>query len=463
MSLKDCQAWKDIGFPLSTTSNEAAKMYDAIITQYTCGYDDDVVGHIPKCMEKMLTADPNFALGHAVKNVLTILGASSNCWNNPTLKIDIDKMVTLAQSSNTSHLERLHVDAVKSLYMGNFKSACDKWEEVLLYHPTDAMALRSHFVTCFYTGEPHKIRDTFAGVIQDWKTSDLYGNVKGMYAFGLEEVCMFPAAEKEAREGLELNPKDAWSLHTISHIKEMQGCPDEGIEVVGKREKDCEGNWLHGHLLWHLALYYIEKGDYETALTMYDDQLSKLLYGDHIDVLDITDATSLLYRLELEGVNVGDRWQKVHESVLPHIEDQAMPFNDLHYLMAAQGAKHKDVADRLMDSIRTFVSDVKDENNGIVKIYKDVALPMCQAFQAYNDGDYGSAVDLMIPIRYQIYHLGSSRAQADVFNLFLIHSALKSSEKRHQLLARSLLRERKAQRECTPMTDRLLGTIVATL
>ncbi|XP_077990427.1 tetratricopeptide repeat protein 38-like isoform X2 [Glandiceps talaboti] len=438
-------------------------MYDAIITQYMTGYNDDVIGHIPQCMEKMLTADPDFALGHAFKNTLTVLGVGTNVWNNPTLKTDIDIMVNLAQSNNTSHLEKLHVDAVKSLSMGNFKGACDKWEELLLYHPTDAMALRSHYLACLYTGEPQRVRDTFASVLQDWETSDLYSTVKGLYAFGLEETYLFAAAEKEAREGLELNPKETWSLHGIAHVKEMQGRPDEGIEFVEKREKYSEGNFLHGHVIWHLALNYIEKGDYETALTMYDDKLSKLLHEEHVATVDITDAASLLYRLELEGVNVGDRWHKVHEAALPHIEDQAIAYNDLNYLMAAQGAKHKDVVDRLMDSIRTYVSDVKDENNGFVKIYRDVALPMCQAFQAYSDGDYGLAVDLMTPIRYQIYHLGNSRAQADVFNLFLIHSALKSSEKRHQLLARSLLRERKAQRECTPMTDRLLGSIVATL
>uniref|UniRef100_A0A5F9DDU3 Uncharacterized protein n=1 Tax=Oryctolagus cuniculus TaxID=9986 RepID=A0A5F9DDU3_RABIT len=31
--LRDCQAWKDAGLPLSTTSNEACKLFDATLTQ----------------------------------------------------------------------------------------------------------------------------------------------------------------------------------------------------------------------------------------------------------------------------------------------------------------------------------------------------------------------------------------------------------------------------------------------
>uniref|UniRef100_A0A671ELD3 Tetratricopeptide repeat domain 38 n=1 Tax=Rhinolophus ferrumequinum TaxID=59479 RepID=A0A671ELD3_RHIFE len=31
--LRDCQAWKDAGLPLSTPSNEACKLFDATLTQ----------------------------------------------------------------------------------------------------------------------------------------------------------------------------------------------------------------------------------------------------------------------------------------------------------------------------------------------------------------------------------------------------------------------------------------------
>uniref|UniRef100_A0A2K5EZ69 Tetratricopeptide repeat domain 38 n=1 Tax=Aotus nancymaae TaxID=37293 RepID=A0A2K5EZ69_AOTNA len=32
--LRDCQAWKDARLPLSTTSNEACKLFDATLTQW---------------------------------------------------------------------------------------------------------------------------------------------------------------------------------------------------------------------------------------------------------------------------------------------------------------------------------------------------------------------------------------------------------------------------------------------
>lgn len=47
--------------PLSTSSNEAAKLYDAAITQLVGWYDDPKVNGLSGSLEKMLEADPNFS------------------------------------------------------------------------------------------------------------------------------------------------------------------------------------------------------------------------------------------------------------------------------------------------------------------------------------------------------------------------------------------------------------------
>ena len=44
-------------------------------------------------------------------------------------------------------------------------------------------------------------------------------------------------------------------------------------------------------------------------------------------------------------------------------------------------------------------------------ITKEVGLPICEAFVAYNDGDYARAVDIMCPVRYKIIKIGGSHAQ----------------------------------------------------
>ncbi|XP_070533328.1 tetratricopeptide repeat protein 38-like [Ptychodera flava] len=458
MNYKDCQEWRKVGFPAVNTSNEAAKMYDAAMTQYLSGYSDETVGNMGTCLQKMLTADPDFVLGHVVKNGLMLLGGP-NVWTNNDMKINIDKMVEMAEKADLNPLEKLHVDAVKHLSLGESTSACDKWDEILLYYPTDILALRNAFSAHFVTGRIERYRDCFARVMPDWKASPspiLYSNVRSMYAFSLEETNFYDEAEKLAREGFEVNQKDIWATHTLAHIMEMQGRNNEGVTFLRGKEQDFQGNVLCGHVYWHWGLFHIEKGEYEEALSLYDGQVQKFM--DSGLTIDLTDASAFLYRLELEGVDVGDRWKNVYEHWSPRIGDHALMFDDIHSLMAAQGAKQDDVADKLMESLKEFISNTDDRNHN-TRISKEVGLSLCKAFQAYDNGDYGTAVDAMVPIKYRIQELGGSHAQRDIFNLFLIHAAVKSSEKKHQLLARSLLQERKAQRKCSPMTDRILAQL----
>jgi len=52
------------------------------------------------------------------------------------------------------------------------------------------------------------------------------------------------------------------------------------------------------------------------------------------DYRDISNATSLLSRLELEGVNVGPRWQELAAFSENRVEDGCLVFADLHYMLA---------------------------------------------------------------------------------------------------------------------------------
>lgn len=49
------------GIPLGTQSNEAAKLYDASITQYVGLYDDVNFNGLGGSLDKMLKEDPDFS------------------------------------------------------------------------------------------------------------------------------------------------------------------------------------------------------------------------------------------------------------------------------------------------------------------------------------------------------------------------------------------------------------------
>jgi hypothetical protein len=57
-----CQAWKDAGLELSTSSDEAARMLDAAITQFASSVKDETIGGIENSIKRLKDADPTFGM-----------------------------------------------------------------------------------------------------------------------------------------------------------------------------------------------------------------------------------------------------------------------------------------------------------------------------------------------------------------------------------------------------------------
>lgn len=171
-------------------------------------------------------------------------------------------------------------------------------------------------------------------------------------------------------------------------------------------------------------------------------------------MLDTVDASSMLCRLEMEGVCVKDRWQELLQVTQPHTDDHVTLFNDLHFLMASLGAKESRTSQRLLEGLQELAK--KPGDNQQHQLAGTIGIPMCQAMMAYNQGNYNQAMELLYPLRYRIVDIGGSDAQRDLFNQLLIHAAMKSENKHHQKLGRCLLVERDAVRPNSPLTHRLM-------
>ncbi|MED6264241.1 Tetratricopeptide repeat protein 38 [Characodon lateralis] len=168
-SFRDCQAWKDEALPLSTSSNEACKLYDAILTQYVKWKNDDTVGGIEGCISAIQTADPNFVMGHVISTGLDLVATTSSPRLDERLASAVTRTVELANSQDISPREKLHVKAVELFSHGNYPKACEVWEEILLDHPTDMLALKFAHDTYFYMGAQLPMRDSVARVLPHWK------------------------------------------------------------------------------------------------------------------------------------------------------------------------------------------------------------------------------------------------------------------------------------------------------
>ncbi|XP_048805471.1 tetratricopeptide repeat protein 38-like [Lagopus muta] len=300
--LRDCKAWQDAGLGLSTTSNEACKLFDAALSQYATWRNDENLGGIEGCLSKLKAADPNFVMGHVIANGLELIGTGSSVRLNRDLGSALKTMMTLSRSQPLTEREKLHVLALDMFASGQLPKACDVWEQILQNHPTDLLALKFSHDTYFYLGYQIQMRDSVARVFPFW-TPDvpLSSYVKGFYSFGLMETNFFDRAEKLAREALDIERTDAWSVHTVAHVNEMKAEVEKGLAFM----KETEDNWkgsdmLACHNYWHWALYFMEKGEHEAALTIYDNHIAPRFLSSG-SMLDLVDSSSMLYRLHLEG------------------------------------------------------------------------------------------------------------------------------------------------------------------
>ncbi|XP_047641927.1 tetratricopeptide repeat protein 38 isoform X3 [Phacochoerus africanus] len=350
-------------------------------------------------------------MGHAIANGLVLIGTGNSVRLDRELDLAVTKMVEISKTQPLTQREQLHVAAVETFAKGNFPKACDLWEQILQDHPTDMLALKFSHDAYFYLGYQEQMRDSVARVYPFW-TPDipLSSYVKGIYSFGLMETNFYDRAEKLAKEALSIDPMDAWSVHTIAHIHEMKAEVQDGLEFMQRSETHWkESDMLACHNYWHWALYLIEKGEHEAALTMYDEHILPSLRASGA-MLDVVDSCSMLYRLQMEGVSVGERWQDVLAVTRKHSRDHILLFNDAHFLMASLGARDPQTTQELLTTLQD-ASESPGENCQHL-LARDVGLPLCQALVEAQSGNPDRVVELLLPIRYRLVQIGGSNAQS---------------------------------------------------
>jgi hypothetical protein len=163
------------------------------------------------------------------------------------------------------------------------------------------------------------------------------------------------------------------------------------------------------------------------------------------------DASALLWRLYLRGVDVGDRWQALAQDWAPAVEDGYYAFNDAHAVMAFVGAGRLDLVERAVAAMARQAASGAPGGNGMMT--RDVGLPLARAMVAFSRGDHDTCIDLLLGMRQHAHRFGGSHAQRDVVHLTLLESALRAGRTR---LAQALVAERTALKPDSPF-NRLLA------
>src|SRR5580658_6416153 len=416
-------------------SPESAAAFDRAIADYY-GLTGDPVG----ILRQALAHDPDFALGGAAIAALYMIGGFRGDHPEAVHALGAAE----AAIGGASERERRHIAAATAWAEGETSQAILGWEAILVDHPTDALALRLVQDAHYFLGRPLAMRDCAARVLPAWdRDNPLMSFVLGLYAFGLAETGDLKRAEDLGREALERNPRDAWATHALAHVMETANRQEEGVAFL----KSTRANWgpahfMAGHNGWHLALFLIEQGRFDEVLGDYDRFSAPKLACDA--TLDRVDAAALLWRLELAGVDVGDRWAPVARQWMAHVDDHVLAFNDLHCAFAA--ARSPDLGDvnRLRRSLDDYERFGAGDNR---RVTAEVGRRLIDGVLAFAAGAYARAVEAILPVRYEAIRIGGSHAQRDVVNQTLIAAAERSGQ---WSLARALLAERAAIRPTPP-------------
>ena len=392
---------------------------------------------VAKPLVRVLESQPNFALGFAVKGLFYLLMGRSELI--PPAFDALAQARAALKNAPAEERERVYVQALAAWCDESPERCIALLEKILERHPRDALAMKLSHAIRFMLGDEKGMRQSLERVMSAYGSDHpAEGYFWGCYAFTLEETGEYEKAEKAGHRALELAPDDAWGLHAVAHVFDMTANAKAGLDWLEGRE----AAWMHCnnfryHVWWHKALMHLDLGQMDEVFALYDSEIRKDKTDDY---RDISNAASLLSRLELEGVKVGDRWEELADFSVNRTQDGCLIFADLHYALAMMGDGRSQAAAELMARMQ------KDAECGKIQKRQRMGAPGLAALAgllAFSEGDYDSAFSNLERSRANMKLAGGSHAQRDIFERFAIDAAIRAGRGDK---AETLLNERQKAR-----------------
>ncbi len=406
------------GVALTGASAFARDQYDVAVRQFQSYVGDPVA-----TLDAALADSPGFVSGHVFKALAVFTAAEK-----AMLPMVVDALSAARREERAAtERERGLIAAAQRLVDGDWDGGAVLLDRVLVDTPRDAVALQAGHLMDFYRGDAVSLRNRVSRVLPYWDAATAgYSYVLGMHAFGLEEMNQYAEAEATGRRALEMEPRDGWAVHAVTHVMEMQGRIDEGASWLTSRESDwAPDNAFAFHNWWHLALFHMDAARYADALDLHDRYVHP---GPAQLALTLVDATALLWRLRLEGVDVGDRFARVADEWEARLATDRgfYAFNDMHAMFAFVATRRLAAIEALHANLASAAAGT-DANAAMTR---DVGIPVAQAIEAFGRERYAEAADLIEPVRLVAQRFGGSHAQRDVITLTLIEAALRGGMRR---------------------------------
>ncbi len=327
-----------------------------------------------------------------------------------------------------SSRERMHLAAVKAWSEGRSPEAALAWEAILTDWPTDALAFRLRpgrlSVPRPVALDPRLGGARPARLGSRQSADELRPRRLRVRARGVGRARprpRTPAARLSpairATPGRRMRSRMSWRPRAAGR---------RASPFSGRRgPTGAHAHFMAGHNGWHLALFLIEQGRLKEVLADYDRFAAPKLADDM--TLDRVDAASLLWRLELAGADVGDRWGPVARGV-----DGPCRRSRARLQRPALRARRRALAES--GRSRAGSAGRSTPTSGMARATTGWSRPRSAgasstACIAYAAGDWGRAIDAILPVRFETFRIGGSHAQRDIINRTLIAAAERAGDR----------------------------------
>lgn len=346
--------------------------------------------------------DPGFALGHALAAALELFTMTPKGIAAAAGPLAVAR--SLARSA--PEREQMLVEAIHHWSQGRIEAALALHLCIAERWPRDLISARIGQYHLLNRGAFVRMRH-LTGLLLP-ANPDVPA-VQGMHAFALEQTDAVREAEDLARSAAD-SGFDPWAEHTLAHVLQRTGRSADGIAfLAGRRERWVRcSSFLRTHNWWHLALLHIDRADHAEALKLYDTRVwgvRKAYCHDQVN------AVSLLARLELCGVDVGDRWDELSGWLEGRTGEHVSGFLDLHYCYGlARGGRWQAVAE-MQRSLSANGARGQDE------VWREIVPVAVAGLAAHARGAAAEAAALLGQALPRLHRLGGSSTQRHLFTL----------------------------------------------
>ncbi|MBT6891678.1 MAG: tetratricopeptide repeat protein [Gammaproteobacteria bacterium] len=392
----------ELGLDYTTDNPTSLQLFTEALENYLASS-----AQVMPCLERLFEQDPTMPMALLFRAYLLKLAA------DPRFRAAIQQCFdSVSARPDLNDREQRYLKALSLWQADQMAEAAAVFDDIVLNYPKDMLALRMAHYLHFYGNGGRQMMESLQVALQHHEANDrYYGFLKGMHSFALEESGRYPEAEAAGLEALDINRKDIWAAHAVTHVYQMQSRFEEAIRFIESLlpEWTSANNFVY-HLHWHKALLHIGLGNLDQALNVYDETLVEPLADDFY--LDVCNATSLLWRLEMSGVKVGDRWAPLHELSKNRVQDNELVFTSLHYLITPAILGDAKTVKAGLDHFHHW-SNAKTSQGTVAKI---VGETMATALTKLASEQKCEGVTLMQSVQNEIYRIGGSHAQRHLFD-----------------------------------------------